>query len=1329
MKRKVLLTSLLCFLLPLTVFADVWQGPETKANGCREAQVLKSGGVEGEISILSRLTIDNTDYYGPTLLSTIPQNEATDVPISGNIILNYDKAVAISSGNSITDLAGDKVSEYITQSFTTMEKTDTVAKPTFSMEGGKLAISTTTKGADIYYSVKEYNLEPSGNGSLSSPYNVAGVLQYIRTLGTDKPSPDSVYIKGVVSSIRGIYPEYGNADFYITDNGLESGNKLFVFRIHDLGGGKITSPDVVKVGDEVIIHGKVTNYRGTTPETEGYSAYIYAITTPVFNTLYQAPLTIENNVIVRAKATKQGMFDSEMAMMTDAEHLPIHVPEGLVVEDYTLRAWHYRYYANQWRKFSRGQYQNNDEVLNIQIGFDGRDVYIQGFFDRFVPEAWVKGTVSEDETTVTFQTQYYGTDVNGYDHYLFGYTREQNSSGSLLSGDVVFQYDKATSTLRLPPSTEVADSKSGDTWMSWDYYDFIVITKGYQDRESLVVPPEGIHLEDYSFSASVVTYDKNNNIVETPTTFGVKVGFDGDDVYIKGVCQLMPEAWVKGSYANGKLTIPANQYVGSAENTEVFLTGFPVNPTDVMDLEDIIFDYDSDEKLFSGGTKQYLLVNASKVRVYYFTELLNVTITRLAEQSVKPGAPHLVDIGNFQNNSGYLRFNMPVTDIYDNALLEEKLYYQILVDDEHNISGYTFIPAKYETIESAMTLVPYTFVDNKYFDVLFNYETRVTDKIVYIQDEEPFTKNRIGIRSVYYGGGIENASDTTWYFIREFADVLAMNEARKLLTDEIEHANELLNDSTKARGKEELLSAISLAEQILENTTNPQDIGIINQAIETLQQAEEVYITLNLMIDTEEWMVLRDFYQSSNNGEGWTAKWDFSSNVPAVATLPGVTAYNGHVTKIDLSNHGLKGSFPVEILSLPYLEVLNLSNNRLTGNAGEAVDTYMQAHPNSSIAIKAIDISNNQLSGNIGHYVIPFVNLISLDASGNCFDEVTPMIPATVTTLNLGSQTIDRTLEMNLANLMGEYLISQMPNIFLYNHAQQTYSTNIRLLCSIANKGWKMRLISQNGQVSLSAVSGDNAFRGQSGDTFNVAVLRSDNTHEGSSFRLKLSFEQGDGNFDGQINVLDLQTTINYMFEEYTTKPFNFTAANLWEDNVINVQDAVNLVNLLLESESASARMQNGAKRASEVSSETTACVYVEDGRLKVSSAVPVASFDIVISSGQEWTMAEELSQIGFACMTRRDGSQIHLVGYSLNGTTLPVGQTTIGETGNGTVSYAMLADEHAQEIPSTYNSNTTGIQTPVIELASKSYRLSIGANRAIMIDASGKKTMIKNEK
>ena len=193
---------------------------------------------------------------------------------------------------------------------------DIVAKPTFALEGDNLAISTTTEGASIYYSVKEFITEPSGNGSLSSPYNVAAALQYINTLGADTPSPDSVCIRGVVTEISEISTTYGNATFYITDDGRTTSDRFLAYRVKNVGNVKFTTENAFQVGDEVIIRGIVHNYKGLTPETLQISAYIYAYTTPEMNMLYENPIALPDNVIVRAKATKQGMNDSEMAMFS-----------------------------------------------------------------------------------------------------------------------------------------------------------------------------------------------------------------------------------------------------------------------------------------------------------------------------------------------------------------------------------------------------------------------------------------------------------------------------------------------------------------------------------------------------------------------------------------------------------------------------------------------------------------------------------------------------------------------------------------------------------------------------------------------------------------------------------------------------------------------------------------------------------------------------------------------------------------------------------------------------------------------------------------------------
>lgn len=450
--------------------------------------------------------------------------------------------------------------------------------------------------------------------------------------------------------------------------------------------------------------------------------------------------------------------------------------------------------------------------------------------------------------------------------------------------------------------------------------------------------------------------------------------------------------------------------------------------------------------------------------------------------------------------------------------------------------------------------------------------------------------------------------------------------------------------------------------------------------------------------NADEWAILQTILPQLTE-MGWSQPWDASQGMKSVSSLQGLTIEKGHVTGMNLAGQNLSGTFPSFLLNLPQLRSLNLANNRLSGNIGQFADS--------------------------------FVNLISLDVSGNCLEEVTPMIPTSVTNVNLGGQTISRVVELSLSNLSGDYLVGQIPNILLYDHAHQTYSTDIRLLLAITDESWNTTIVSQNGQLAFTGVSEDNAYRGLSGDTLIVAVLNNSGTREGSTFRIALSFDEGDGNFDGQVNVLDLQTTINYMFEEYTNKPYNFTASNLWEDDVINVQDAVCMVNKLLDADVTPSRTEGNPRRVGGSPATSEALIFIENGQLVISSDIPVASFDIVITTNERCEVLDAFSDAGFTCAVKQNGNQIHLVGYSLSGVALPVGKTSICNMGNGTVSYAMLADKDAQKIMTMTNSTITSIQSTDVNSQSEheAYRIPLGAKRAVIIETTGKKTMIKDEK
>ena len=122
--------------------------------------------------------------------------------------------------------------------------------------------------------------EAKGTGTVNDPYNPAGANAFIKTLAADTESENDVYVKGIISSIQFQYKadDYGNGTFYITEDGKADSESFYCFRVLYLNNQKFTANDTpVKVGDEVVICGKVVNYKGNTPETAGNKAYLYSL--------------------------------------------------------------------------------------------------------------------------------------------------------------------------------------------------------------------------------------------------------------------------------------------------------------------------------------------------------------------------------------------------------------------------------------------------------------------------------------------------------------------------------------------------------------------------------------------------------------------------------------------------------------------------------------------------------------------------------------------------------------------------------------------------------------------------------------------------------------------------------------------------------------------------------------------------------------------------------------------------------------------------------------------------------------------------------------------
>lgn len=106
--------------------------------------------------------------------------------------------------------------------------------------------------------------EPKGTGTEADPYNVAAAQALIKTLAADVNS-DEVYVSGIVSTITSFSAQYGNFEYYISDDGSTAG-QLQIYHGLGLNKAKFTSDQELKVGDKVVVKGKLVNFKGNTPE-------------------------------------------------------------------------------------------------------------------------------------------------------------------------------------------------------------------------------------------------------------------------------------------------------------------------------------------------------------------------------------------------------------------------------------------------------------------------------------------------------------------------------------------------------------------------------------------------------------------------------------------------------------------------------------------------------------------------------------------------------------------------------------------------------------------------------------------------------------------------------------------------------------------------------------------------------------------------------------------------------------------------------------------------------------------------------------------------------
>ena len=445
---------------------------------------------------------------------------------------------------------------------------------------------------------------------------------------------------------------------------------------------------------------------------------------------------------------------------------------------------------------------------------------------------------------------------------------------------------------------------------------------------------------------------------------------------------------------------------------------------------------------------------------------------------------------------------------------------------------------------------------------------------------------------------------------------------------------------------------------------------------------ETQYQYTGFQVEPNDLLNLKNMYNAMG-GEKWSSKWSFLSNGRQTTDFPGVTFTTAdemgysRVQEIDLSKNNLSGDISSLALNFPKLTTINLYGNSLTGDATEMVRGLS--------SLKSLNISYNLLTG--------LTSLPSSVSSLSKGGQLTGASTEYIESLNAITVFISDKQEVKLPTIMTYDLAtnSNVPVKMFIKERDNTYSNT-----------YYGTLAPYNSTDFIYATKWVNDPYTYEYAQDHEIYLR---TTDGTIYPAILKYETGDANMSGYTNLDDVQTTISKVLSPSVVSLFNTTAANTYNDEIINVQDVVCTVNIVLGKPIVSIEIPTetgnhydqpllASRRATPVPGGTGNILFVEGERLWLTNETEVGAIEVELRGLQadEVSLALNRKDFQMASLDIEGGSR-HII-YSLSGKSVPVGTAAILRLSSD---YAEVADAALSTVDAKSLSFTIGVTPTAI--------------------------------
>ena len=173
------------------------------------------------------------------------------------------------------------------------------------------------------------------------------------------------------------------------------------------------------------------------------------------------------------------------------------------------------------------------------------------------------------------------------------------------------------------------------------------------------------------------------------------------------------------------------------------------------------------------GDGTWALYSPTKGSLFNLSDPATITLTDgefqypvIPDVAATPANPEILEVSPYDASKGFghVVADIPTVDVNGNDLSESKLFYQFFSDVEGDIQPIVYTASLYENLDEDLTIIPYTLDDDYDFDVTAG------KKLVYLNF--PFDYDRIGVKSIYTGGGETNETEIQWLTIKEDKPVI-----------------------------------------------------------------------------------------------------------------------------------------------------------------------------------------------------------------------------------------------------------------------------------------------------------------------------------------------------------------------------------------------------------------------------------------------------------------------------------------------------------------------------------------------------------------------------